>query len=212
MDDKLLSISQATKFLNISRASIDRWQAKGLISPTYTPGGHRRFKKSDLLHVLGLKEETHPENRAVIYARVSTRKQAETGNLVRQEERLIAYAVKSGYQVVLTVTEIASGLNERRKKLNKALQMFVEGKADILVIEFEDRLARFGYKFIEMLISSHGGRIDVVQSNPEMTPNEELVNDLISIVTSFSARIYGQRGGQVAKKVKAVLRESLDDS
>ncbi len=128
MDDKLLSISQATKFLNISRASIDRWQAKGLISPTYTPGGHRRFKKSDLLHVLGLKEETPSKNRAVIYARVSTRKQAETGNLVRQEERLIAYAVKSGYQVVLTVTEIASGLNERRKKLNKALRMFVEGE------------------------------------------------------------------------------------
>ncbi len=210
--DELLSISQATKLLNISRASIDRWQVKGLIAPLYTPGGHRRFKRSDLLDMLGLQEKAQEKNRAVIYARVSTRKQAEAGNLLRQEERVITYAVKSGYQVVRTVTEIASGLNERRKKLDKALQMFVAGEADILVIEFKDRLARFGYKFIEMLIASHSGRIEIVEDNPQISPNEELVSDLISIVTSFSARIYGKRGGRVAKKVKEALKEGLDDS
>ncbi len=212
MIDKLLSISEARKYLNVSRATIDRWQKKGLIQPVYTPGGHRRFKEADLRAMLGLGETKSTNQAAVVYARVSTRKQAEAGNLTRQEERLIAYSVKKGYQVVETLTEIASGVNERRAKLGKALNLIATGQANILVIEYQDRLARFGYPYLELFVTTHGGRIEIVEAQAGTSANEELVNDLIAIVTSFSARIYGKRGGkQVSRRFQSILKEKNKD-
>ena len=213
MSDKLLSISEAKKYLNVSRATIDRWQKKGLVHPVYTPGGHRRFREADLRAVIGLEESGDiPQlNRAVIYARVSTRKQAEAGSLTRQEERLVTYAVKRGYQVAASLTEIASGVNERRPQLRKALQMIAGGQAGVLVVEFRDRLARFGYDYLELFITSQGGRIEVVEAAESKSPNEELVDDLIAIITSFSARIYGKRGKRVSDQVNRILQSELQD-
>lgn len=212
MIDKLLSISEARKYLNVSRATIDRWQKKGLIEPVYTPGGHRRFKEADLRAMLGLGETKSANRAAVVYARVSTRKQAEAGNLTRQEERLIAYSVKQGYQVVKILTEIASGINERRPKLGKALNLIATNQANILVIEYRDRLACFGYSYLELFVTTHGGRIEIVEAQEAMSPNEELVNDMIAIVTSFSARIYGKRGGkQISRRFQGLLKERSKD-
>jgi excisionase family DNA binding protein len=215
MNDKFLSISEARKYLNVSRATIDRWQAKGAIHPTYTPGGHRRFREADLRAAIGLEEQAPTgQTRAVIYARVSTRKQADSGNLTRQEERLVTYAVKKGYQVIATLTEIASGINEQRPQLRKGLQLIAEKKTDVLVVEFKDRLARFGYNYLELFITTMGGRIEVMQATETKSPNEELVEDLIAIITSFSARIYGKRGKRVSDQVSDLLRGELgnDDS
>jgi putative resolvase len=212
--EKLLSISEARKYLNVSRASIDRWQAKGVLHPTYTPGGHRRFHEADLRAAMGLEEQLIPgRNRAVIYARVSTRKQADSGNLTRQEERLVTYAVKQGYQVVASLTEIASGINERRPQLGQVLQLMAYKQADILVVEFKDRLARFGYEYLELFVTTLGGRIEVMEAAEIKSPNEELVDDLIAIITSFSARIYGKGGKRVSDQVSEILRgERQDDS
>lgn len=215
MSDKFLSISEARKYLNVSRATIDRWQAKGAIHPTYTPGGHRRFREADLRAAIGLEEQAPiSQNRAVIYARVSTHKQADSGKLTRQEERLVTYAVKQGYQVVASLTEIASGINERRPQLGKGLQLIAEKKADILVVEFKDRLARFGYDYLELFITTLGGRIEVMETTETKSPNEELVEDLIAIITSCSARIYGKRGKRISDQVGELLRGELhnDDS
>jgi excisionase family DNA binding protein len=213
MTEQLFSISEARKYLNVSRATIDRWQAKGILQPLYTPGGHRRFRESDLRAAIGLEETaTTAHNRAIVYARVSTRKQAEAGNLTRQEERLVTYAVKQGYQVTATLTEIASGLNERRPKLQQALRLIGGKQAEILVIEFQDRLARFGYEYLKLFVATHGGRIEVLEETESKSLEHELVNDLIAIVTSFSARIYGRRGGKrIAKKISTVLNEALED-
>lgn len=210
MSEKLLSISEARNYLNVSRATLDRWQAKGILHPIYTPGGHRRFREADLRAAVGLEEQTLTNHkRAIVYARVSTRKQADRGNLTRQEERLVTYAVKQGYQVVASLTEIASGINERRPQLHKGLQLIANKQADILVVEFKDRLTRFGYEYLELLVTTLGGRIDVMEATETKSPNEELVDDLIAIVTSFSARIYGQRGKQVNDQVSELLRGEL---
>lgn len=212
MSDKFLSISEARKYLNVSRATIDRWQAKGAIHPTYTPGGHRRFREADLRAAIGLEEQAPTgHNRAVIYARVSTRKQADSSNLTRQEERLVTYAVKQGYQVVISLTEIASGINERRPQMRKGLQLIAEKQADILVVEFKDRLARFGYDYLELFVTTLGGRIEVMEATESKSSNEELVDDLIAIITSFSARIYGKRGKRVSDQVSELLRGELQN-
>jgi putative resolvase len=211
--EHLFAISEAQTYLNVSRVTINRWQAKGFLHPVYTPGGHRRFRESDLRAALGLTETVdQPHHRVVVYARVSTRKQAEAGNLQRQEERLVTYAVKQGYQVVATLTEIASGVNERRPKLRQAIQLITDKEAGVLIVEFQDRLARFGYEYLQWLVNSQGGSIEIVEAMADKAPNEELVEDLIAIVTSFSARIYGRRGGRhVTKKVGQVLSGALHD-
>src|SRR5437773_2388585 len=113
MDKKWLSLQEAKAYLNVSRATLDRWQAKGLLTPHYTPGGHRRYLEEDLRRLMGVDTVDTPstENRVVIYSRVSTRKQAEAGNLRRQEERLVTYAVDQRYTIVARVQDVASGLN-----------------------------------------------------------------------------------------------------
>jgi excisionase family DNA binding protein len=213
MSEKLLSISKAAAYLNISRASINRWQAKGKLHPVYTPGGHRRFLESDLRAAVGLDAIAAPDAtvRAIVYARVSTRKQANAGNLQRQKERLVTRAVEQGYQVVTVLTEIASGVNERRPKLRQALQQIADGQADVIVVEFQDRLARFGSEYLSLFVTAFGGRIEVLETPDSKASNEELVEDLIAIVTSFSARIYGKRGGRVARQVKETLKDALRD-
>ncbi len=91
MNEKLLSSSKAAAYLNISKATINRWQAKGILHPIYTPGGHRRFLESDLRAAMGLGATMTSDAapRVIVYARVSTRKQADVGNLQRQKERLV---------------------------------------------------------------------------------------------------------------------------
>jgi len=123
---------------------------------------------------------------------------------------LVTHAIEQGYQVVGVLTEVASGLNERRPQLRKALKQIATGQADILVVEYRDRLARFGFEYLDLFITAFDGRIEVLETTNGQSPNEELVNDLIAIVTSFSARIYGKRGGKrVAQQVEKTLKGAL---
>lgn len=214
MTDKLLSIRKAAEYLNLSKATLNRWQAKGKLKPIYTPGGHRRYLESDLRKVMGLPNTDlkAEQQRAIVYARVSTRKQDEAGNLQRQKERLVTHAIEKGYPVVAVLTEVASGLNENRPQLRKALKQIVEGQADLLVIEYRDRLARFGFEYLDLFVSSFGGRIEVMETANDKSPDEELVEDLMAVVTSFSARIYGKRGGRrVTQQVSKTLKDALGD-
>ncbi|MCL5982770.1 MAG: IS607 family transposase [Firmicutes bacterium] len=208
--EKLLTSHQAAKLLNVWPHSLRRWEKEGKLKPLHTPGGHRRYKESQLMALIGEEDVTkNGSKRCAVYARVSTAKQAEAGNLQRQKERLITYAVEKGYQVIAVRTEIASGLNENRRELAKLAETAAKNEIDVMVIEYKDRLARFGYKYLEQYYRSCGVEIDIVELNEEKSPQEELVDDMIAIVTSFSARIYGKRGGRVAKKITEMIHEEV---
>jgi len=150
--------------------------------------------------------------RCLIYARVSTQKQADSGNLDRQLERLLEYSKQNNYDTVSTHQEVASGLNKNRKELKKLLTIISEGKIDILLIEYKDRLARFGYKYLEIYCNAFGVTIIEVEQQESKEPQEELVEDMISIVTGFSARIYGKRGGRVAKKLTNLIEGEINSN
>ena len=86
-------------------------------------------------------------------------------------------------------------------------------QVDVVVIEYKDRLARFGYRYLERYITDFGAELEAVEDQtPNGNTHEELVKDLIAIVTSFSARVYGARGAKVVKKVKEALRDEDDHS
>jgi putative resolvase len=128
----------------------------------------------------------------------------------RQKERLIAYAVEKGYQIKALYTEIASGLNENRRELAKIAKVATQGEIDAIVIEYKDRLARFGYKYLEQYYQSCGVEIDIMELDEEKSPQEELVEDMIAIATNFPARIYGKRSGRVAKKLTELIEQEVE--
>lgn len=198
---RLYTQADAAEKFSLSRRSLIRYEADGLIEPVRTPGGQRRYPESELLRLYGLEAKVKQDsNRAGLYSRVSTRKQADAGNLKRQTQRLKDYAQAAGFDTIEVYEEIASGLNENRRQLRKLMKAIVAGKVNIVVVEYKDRLARFGYAYLELFCESHGARIEAIEEKASNDENEELVKDLIAVVTSFSARLYGRRGGRKAKR------------
>jgi len=120
------------------------------------------------------------------YARVSSTQNKE--NLDKQQERLIDYANAKGYKTLYNIKEIGSGLNDSRPQLIKLLRC---SQIDIILVEHKDRLTRFGFKYIEELLDIQGRKIEVI--NNIVDDKDDLIQDFISVITSFCARIYGQR-------------------
>ena len=199
--ERYLTAKQINELYNFSSATLRRWESDGNLHPIKTAGGHRRYKESELLALLGFADAAPRGGRCALYARVSTQKQADSGNLDRQLDRLREIAKRRGYAVVSEYKEIASGMNENRKQLAQLMDCVADGKIDIILIEYRDRLARFGFKYLTRYCQQFRVIVDEADDRPAKEPQEELVEDMIAIVTSFSARLYGKSGGRVAKKV-----------
>lgn len=153
---------------------------KGLISGAYQlPTGTIVIPEKDFGN------ETKAEH-VVVYARVSSSQNK--ANLDSQADRMVAYCNAKGWQVADVVKEVGSGLNDERPKLMALLK---NGTATKLVVEHKDRLARFGVPYIEQACARFGCTIHV--ANPSIEGRDELMNDFVSVVTSFCARLYGQR-------------------
>lgn len=141
-----------------------------------------------------------------LYARVSSVDQKK--DLERQLERLKDYAAAQGYQVTRMVSEIGSGLNDRRPKF---LKLLTDPTIGVIVVEHRDRGTRFGFTYIEQLLAMQGRRLEVVF--PKDT-DDDLVNDFVSIITSMAARIYGRRNSrrkaeQIKHCVEQVMKQEV---
>lgn len=141
----------------------------------------------------------------VLYARVSSSEHKD--NLEKQLNRLRLYANAKGYQVVKEIKEIGSGLNDKRAKLNKLLKDDLD-TFSILLVENKDRLTRFGFNYIDILLKTHNKEVEVI--NLVDSDREDLVQDFISVITSFYVRIYGQRGSK--RKAEALIKELENES
>lgn len=198
----LVNISEASKILGVNPRTLKRWDNEGKLKVYRTLGKHRRYKLSDIEVFLNGNVKLIENKKVFVYCRVSTRKQQESGNLERQKERLTNYSKEKGYTILHVYEEVASGLNDTRRELTKMFSRINEANA--IVIEYNDRLARFGFNYIKEFLKAFNVEIEAVEQKTKLEPNEEMVNDLISIVTCFSARLYGARGG---KKIKQTLLE-----
>jgi putative resolvase len=204
-----LSQKQARDYLNISRTTILRWEDQGKFKVNKTSGGHRRYLKSDLEELIGMdaveSEIIKSAFICVIYARVSTKKQEITGNLDRQVGRLTSFALDSRMSISHVIKEVASGINENRKGIKSLLSIIIDKEPiHYLVIEYKDRLARFGYNYLEAYCRSRVVEIITIEQQEKKELNEDMVEDLISIMRSFSARLYGRRGSKKLKKTLLV--------
>jgi putative resolvase len=140
---------------------------------------------------------------AALYGRVSSADQK--ADVTRQLRRLRDYAAARGYQVVAEVTEIASGLNDERPKLKKLL---ADARIGVLVVEHKDRLTRIGYGYIATLLEHEGRRVEAIY--PSDT-GENLVDDVVAVITSMATRIYGRRNAKRrAAQIQACVKQCLE--
>ena len=190
--------------LGVSTRTIQRWDKAGRIRCVRTPGGRRRIPLSEILRIIG---ETEGELTKVVgYARVSSNTQLD--DLERQKNAIIEYAKGQGFELDEIITDVGSGLNERRRGYQKLLGMVARREVKAVIVTYRDRLTRFGFDTLEFFFGVFGAKIIVINEE-EKAPHEELVDDLISIVSHFAGRLYGFRSHKYKRVVEGV-RELIE--
>ena len=190
MNEKLLPPREACRRLGIHYVTLKRWIYSGKIRAVKTPSGRWMIPESEVERIIGGKVEAK-EVRAVIYARVSSSDQK--SGLERQIQYLTQYCSAKGYKVVDVLSDIASGLKANRRGLLKLLDYVVNRQVDVVVITYRDRLSRFGFEYLEYFFKQYGVSIEVVYGKEPKDVYQELLEDLIAIVTSFAGKLYGMR-------------------
>ena len=206
MDEKLYRTREVAELLNISVSGVKKWIREGKIRAIRV-GRFWMVPESEVRRILSSVKPN--EVRAVIYARVSSHKQKKDGNLDRQVERLRSYCSAKGYRVIDVITDVASGLKEDRAGLQKLFSIIEKHQADVVVVEFKDRLTRFGFEYLKRYFESHGVKVEVIEET-EKGYMEELIEDFVAIVISFAGRIYGKRS-QKFRKIKKVVEEVVSN-
>lgn len=198
------STGRTAKLLRVSLLTVKRWIYAGKIVAERNPAGRWLVPESEVNRILGIKPIER--KRVILYARVSSHGQR--NHLNSQVERLRNYAKNKNYEVVKVSEEVASGLNENRRKLESAYNLLRERKADLILVEFKDRLSRFGFNYLSKLAESYGASVEVVNGDVKKDAMQELVEDMISIVTIFSAKLYGLRS-QKFKQVTSAVKNAI---
>lgn len=201
----MLSIKEASEFLGVSIDTLRRWERTGKITSLRTEGGHRRYEKKELIK---FKKDDSLEHRITIaYCRVSSSDQKE--DLQRQIENVSQYCIANGYQFQV-ISDLGSGLNYNKKGLRELIELICSNQIERIVVNYKDRLIRFGFELIEQLCSIYNVRIEVINLTEDKTYEEELVEDVLSVITVFSAKLYGSRSHKSKKIIainQALLRE-----
>jgi excisionase family DNA binding protein len=183
-----LNIRQFAERVGVHATTVRRWERNGKITPERTHGGHRRFTELDVAKALRIQVAT-PLKRAVIYCRVSSVNQKD--DLKSQVTAMQSFALARGYAAE-TITEIGGGMNMSRKKFMQLVLGIISGEIGTIVVAHKDRLARFGFELIHNLADEYGCEI-VVANQEQLSPQAEMVEDLMSIIHTFSCRLYGLR-------------------
>lgn len=177
------------ELLGISVKTLQRWDREGILKANRTPTDRRYYTYAQYLQFKGIQTEDDIRD-IVIYARVSTKNQKD--DLKNQVEFLKQFCHSKGIIINQCIEDFGSGLNYNRKKWNKLLEEVMENKIKIIVISSKDRFIRFGYEWFEKFCEKFNTKI-MVANNEALSPNEELVQDILLILHVFSCRLYGLR-------------------
>lgn len=191
--EKLHTLREAAKILQVDRTTLRRWDKEGKLKCIRLQNNYRRVPESELNRVLGISEKRSE----CIYSRVSSHDQK--NDLDRQIERLMKAAPEA-----TVLSDIRSGIKFSRRGFQELLKMVEENKVSRIYVTHKDRLARFGYDLFESMCTIHGTEIVETDGEALKSASEELTRDLISIITSFSARLYGLRSHKTKRILKAV--------
>ena len=182
-------ISQYAKKYNVTYRTVWNWIKQNKI----------QIQRTDTNRIIIVEDEDKNINDNVaIYARVSSTENK--NNLSKQRERLENYCAAKGYKIIKSVEEIGSGLNDNRKKLESLL---LDESIKKIVVEHSDRFSRFGMNYITLLLKMQGREIEII--NTQNNDRDDLMQDFVSIITSFCARLYGQR--RTKRQTEQLIKE-----
>lgn len=182
--------------LGVSVITLQRWDKEGTLIAYRNPKGRRYYTESQYREYMGISKENQV-GKTFIYARVSN--QGQKDDLTNQVEFLKQFTNARRIIVDDVFTDVGSGLNYKRKKWNEVMDLAQKREIKTIIIAHKDRFVRFGYEWFESFLEKCGANMLVV-TNETLSPQEEVVQDLISIIHVFSCRIYGLR--KYKKKLK----------
>ncbi len=172
----------------VSVKTLQRWDRQGVLKAHRTATNRRYYTQEDLLSILP--QEAGARRRIIAYCRISS--VAQKPDLENQRKILAEFCEANSYVVDEWIREIGGGLNFKRKQFLRLVDAIIVGEVAVLLIAHKDRLARFGYNLLEHLCETHACEL-VVMNTEQLSPEQELVQDLMTITHCFSSRLYGLR-------------------
>lgn len=193
---RFIKIGEAAKILGVSIQTLRRWEEIGYLIPHRKSKGNTRYYNFDQL----IEKQISNNDFTAGYARVSSHGQKE--DLERQAEVLAAYCARQGWNFRI-IQDLGSGMNYQKKGLKTLISLILEKKISRLVLTHKDRLLRFGAELIFALCEIKQIEVVIINKGDEISFEEELAQDVLEIITVFSARLYGSRSRKNKKLVDA---------
>jgi len=197
----MITIKEASKLLGVTPKTLRLWEKEGKVVSFKTNGGHRRYEINSLLN-----KNNNEDLITIGYARVSTSEQK--ADLTRQIQLLEMYCANKGYNFEI-ISDLGSGLNYNKKGLIRLIKLICSSQIERLVLTNKDRLLRFGSELIFNLCSHFGVEVVIINKSEDSTFEEDLTQDVLELITVFSARLYGSRSHK-NKKIIEDLKEVAD--
>lgn len=190
IEENTLDITTAAKMIGVTVKTMQRWDREGKLVPvSRTPSNRRLYSESQILSIMGMHHNVKPF-RNIAYCRVSSAGQKP--EMKNQRAALETFTIARGLESVEIIEEIGGGLNFKRKQFLSIMDAINRHEVKTLILAHKDRLVRFGYDWFEHYAKTHGCEIIVINQE-SLSPEEEMVQDLMTIVHCFSSRLYGLR-------------------
>jgi predicted site-specific integrase-resolvase len=196
---KYYSSKTVTQLLGVTAQTLRNWDKEGKLKPTYTKSNGYRYYSEESILSYTQERKTKKNLNVIGYARVSSKKQSD--DLERQVENIKTY-LSNKYETFEIIIDIGSGINYNKPGLLKLIEKINKKEVDLIVVLYKDRLLRFGFELVEHFANLNNVKIEILDKT-DKTEDEELVEDLVQIITVFSCMIQGKRKG----KTKQILNE-----
>jgi len=193
-------VAEFGELIGVSPSTLRRWEREEKLIPERTLGNQRIYTEDHLRMARSLKTGKSP-TRIIVYCRVSSSGQKD--DLLSQVNAMEQFCLSQGVGITDLIQEVGGGLNFKRPKFLQIIQWAIQGEVKSLYVAHKDRLCRFGFELVEQIVQWSGGSV-IVANAITLSPQEELVQDLLSIIHCFSSRLYGLR------KYKAKVKKIVD--
>lgn len=200
---KYYSSKDVTKILGVTAQTLRNWDKEGKLKPSYTKSNGYRYYSEDVILSYTQERKTKKDVNVVLYARVASKEQQD--DLERQISNLKEYA-KDKYEKYDVISDIGSGINYEKPGLKRLIEKINKKQVDIIVVLYKDRLLRYGFELVEYFAKLNNVKIEVIDKI-DKNQDQELVEDLVQIITVFSCKLQGKR----KKKTKELLQKTIDE-
>ena len=200
---------ELAKMIGKQTRTVQSYCIRGDINSIIIPSGKRIISRDEVIKYLRSSNLLYEDDNKIdlIYARVSNNKQKNRGDLDRQLDYITKEIITKNPKNLKVFSEVGSGLSDNRKELKKLLDMVMNDEVYRIFILYKDRLTRFGFNYLEQICNKFGTKIIVIsEETQEKSIQEELAEDIISIIHSFSSELYGMKN-----KIKEKLNKELSD-